>query len=77
MAHVPNTAPKHVLSFVRAKGDEKVFAVFNLSKEPQTVNFKEPLFIGEYKEALSGKTVNFTNDTTLSLPAWGFKVFEK
>lgn len=75
MVHVPNSAPKQVLSFVRAKGKDKVFAVFNLSKEPQTVNFKEPLFLGKYTDAFSKQAIEFTHTTELTIPAWGFRVF--
>lgn len=77
MVHVPNSSPKEVLSFVRAKGDDKVFAVFNLSATEQTVTFKEPLFQGEYKEALTDGSAVFTAESALTLPAWGFKVYVK
>ena len=77
MIHVPNTAPKHVLSFVREKADDKVFAVFNLSASPKTVKFREPLFLGDYKETLSNQTHTFSKETALELPAWGFRIFER
>ena len=77
MVHVPNSAPKEVLSFVRAKGDDKVFAVFNFSAQQQTVEFAEPLFLGNYTDALSGQAVQFSAQSTLTLPAWGFHVYVK
>ena len=77
MVHVPNTAPKAVLSFVRAKGNDKVFAVFNFSKEPKTVSFEEPLYLGKYTDAFSKQLIEFTETTELTIPAWGFRVFVK
>jgi len=52
------------------KAKIKVFAVFNLSKEPQTVNFKEPLFLGKYTDAFSKQAMEFTHTTELTIPAW-------
>ena len=34
-------------------------------------------FTGKYKEVLSKEIVEFTESSTLTLPAWGFKVFAK
>jgi len=75
MIKVSNTAPKKVLSFVRQNAQDKVFAVINFSKVPQTVSFKETLFEGQYKELFSGKAATFKAGDKLSLPAWGYRVF--
>lgn len=76
MVEVPNTAPEAVLSFVREAGASRVFAIFNLSNQPQEVQFTAARHHGAYADALSGQNIEFTNETPdLSLPAWGFRVY--
>jgi glycosidase len=75
MIDVPNSAPEQVLSFVRENDRDKVFAVFNFSKSPVEVSFKETLFEGRYKEFPSGREATLEAGATLALPAWGYRVF--
>jgi glycosidase len=75
MIRVPNSASAEVLSFVRRNDHDKVFAVFNLSKEARTVKFEETLFPGAYTDGFGGDRVELTASTALSLPPWGFRVF--
>ena len=75
MVHVPNDAPAHVLSFVRRDAAHQVFAVFNLSANARTVALKEGLYPGRYTDWASGATVDLSPDASLTLPAWGWKVF--
>ena len=75
MIDVPNSAPEQVLSFVRANERDKVFAVFNFSKAPVEVSFKETLFEGRYKEFPSGREATLEAGAALALPAWGYRVF--
>lgn len=49
MIPVTNTAPSQVFSFVRANGEDKVFAVFNFSNETRTVRFSESVYHGSYR----------------------------
>lgn len=74
MVHVPNSEPDKVLSFVREKDGDKVFAVFNFSGESKTVSFKETLFHGQYDDAFSDAKLNFNENSKMNLPAWGFKI---
>ncbi len=77
MIHVTNSAPKQVLSFVRRDAQSKVFAVINFSAQPQRVTFEQSLFHGRYRDALDDRAPPAILDaqTTLPLPAWGYKVF--
>jgi glycosidase len=75
MIRVPNSASAEVLSFVRRNDRDKVFAVFNFSKEARTVKFEETLFPGTYTDGFSGDRLELTASTALSLPPWGFRVF--
>ena len=77
MIHVPNSAPKDVLSFVRRDGRSKVFAAINLSPKPQQVSFQQVLYHGRYRDGLSAGNSGITLDahSKLELPAWGYRVF--
>lgn len=77
MIHVPNDNPKRVLSFVRENEQDKVFAVFNFSDTAREVKFEENLYHGRYKDAFSGEEALMSADSSVALPAWGFKVFVK
>jgi glycosidase len=75
MVKVPNSAETHVLSFVRQNERDKVFAVFNLSAETQTVTLSETLYHGEYADYLSGETVAFDGPTEVTLAPWQYHVY--
>ncbi len=77
MIHVPNSAPFKVLSFVRQKENDKVFAVFNFSNESQAVTFAETLYHGQYIEYFGQEPVELTDSTELELPPWGYRILVK
>jgi len=77
MISVPNSAPARVLSFVRQNDADKVFAVLNLSDEPQTVTFRERLYHGRYVNYFGGEAVELDGSTRLELKAWGYQIFTK
>jgi glycosidase len=77
MLHVPNNIPLQVFSFVRQNEQDKVFAVFNFSAEPQSVTFHQHLYHGLYTDYFSGESVKFTATTQLELEPWGYRVFVK
>lgn len=75
---VPNSAPKAVLSFVRQHGASRIFAVFNLSPEPQQVGFTLARHHGTYADAMvDGAPVRFGGGETLNLPPWGYRIFRQ
>lgn len=71
---VDNSAPAKVLSFVRENDRDKVFVVLNYSDTPRSVTFDGPT-PGSYVEYFSGDTVELTADSSVDVPAWGYKVF--
>ena len=77
MICVPNNAPSAVLSFVRRNDRDKVFAVFNFSKEARTVKFEEGLFPGAYSDYFSGERSELRESTELKLAPWSCRVFVK
>lgn len=78
MVSVVNSAPQKVLSFVRQHpGGAGVFAVFNLSPEPRTVTFQRGPHYGAYTEHFSGEAVTFAPETALTIPAWGYRIYQR
>jgi glycosidase len=77
MIRVPNSREQNVVSFVRRKENDKVFAVFNFSGISQTVTFRETLYHGKYEEFITGDIHKLNEDLELNVEPWSFKVFEK
>lgn len=77
MIKVPNNYETEVLSFVRQNEKDKVFAVFNFSKEKKEINFKESLFKGNYTDFSTSEKVNLNQNTNLTLEPWSYKVYIK
>lgn len=75
MVKVPSDAEADVLGFVRENDRDKVFAVFNLSPEPQSPTFGETLYYGTYTDFETGSPVEFGGPLTLELEPWEYHVF--
>jgi 1,4-alpha-glucan branching enzyme len=75
MIRVPNDSEEKVLSFVRLKNGNKVFAVINFSDNEKSVRFQENLFTGKYLDAISGKEVELKNTEELHIEPGGYKIY--
>ena len=64
-------------SFIREKGSDKVFVVFNLSPENQKVEINDDKITGSYKDFFSNNKLSLKSNYDTDLPAWGYKVFVK
>jgi len=74
MTPVVNTASSKVLSFVREKNGDKVFALFNLSGEAQTVSFTDGPSDGRYTDFADGSTVVVTRAASIRLAPWSYRI---
>ena len=75
MEPLANSAPKQVFSFVRSNGRDKVVAVINLSAKAVEVTLKGPHHAGGYVDFDTGARTELHEGSTLTLPAWGYRVF--
>ncbi|HEU6454996.1 MAG TPA: alpha-amylase family glycosyl hydrolase [Roseateles sp.] len=75
MEPLTNSAPKQVLSFLRANARDGVVAVFNLSPQAVDVTLTGPRHAGRYHDFDSGAEIRLDDGSTLNLPAWGWRVF--
>jgi hypothetical protein len=71
------SAPGKVLSFVRRNDADKVFAVFNLSPEAQTVGFEQTLYHGKYRQFPDGEKEQLAAGSKLTLAPWEYRVYER
>lgn len=75
MIKVPNDKEGKVLSFVRQKDENKVFAVFNFSAETQEVSFQDELFTGVYTEFKTVDRAVLNQDLKLEMEPWSYLIY--
>ena len=75
MVPVTNSAPEAVLSFTRKDETGGIFAMLNLSPEIQAVHFGDGPHLGSWEEVFTGERLVLDGDNTLTLPAWGYRVY--
>ncbi len=77
MERVKTNNDDKIFSFVREKGNDKVFVVFNLSPGKQKVEINDDKITGSYKDFFSNNNLSLKSNYNSELPAWGYKVFVK
>ena len=65
-----------IFAFVREKGEDKIFAIFNISNNSQDIFPVGDLFQGAYLDIFSNDTLIFTDSSSISLSAWDYKILE-
>jgi glycosidase len=75
MVPVVNTAPAKVFTFVREGGGDKIFALFNMSGEPQTIGFSDGPSVGSYREFDGTAPVTIGADTKITIAPWRSRIF--
>lgn len=74
MVRVVNSAPSKVFSFTREKDGDKVFAVLNMSPDPQTVTFSDGPFTGRYRDFDGGAAMDVTAATAMTIRPWSYRL---
>ncbi|MBN8834201.1 MAG: alpha-glucosidase C-terminal domain-containing protein [Sphingobacteriales bacterium] len=72
---IETTNDDKIFAYTRQKNNNKILVVLNLSASPVVVSFKSAGIYGEVKEIFTDQMENITRQATLSLPAWGYKVY--
>ncbi len=75
MRRVSNNKDRQILSFLRERGKNKVFAVFNFSCAAENVIFSDKQIPGRYKELNSDYFLDADIQTSLKLKPWSFRLF--
>ncbi len=66
----------NVYAFERVKETDRVCGVFNLSSTAQTFRFTDADLSAEFRDVFTDSTVSLSQTNQMTLPAWGYKVFE-
>jgi len=74
MQQVRNSDEKRLFSFVRERGGQRVFAVFNFSGQAVEARFDDDLQLGAYRDFADGAAVTVMPDTRITLPPWSYRV---
>ena len=74
MVPVVNSSGGKVLSFVRAKGDDKVVGLFNMSGTEQSFTMSDGPFVGRYTDFENGKIVRLSNEGKITLAPWSYEI---
>ncbi len=75
MIKVESDKPEQLFAFVRERDGNKVLGLFNMSGQPVTATFKDALPAGTYDEFLGLEKVTFAAGDSVTLPAWGYRLF--
>jgi len=65
-----------IFAFLRIKEDCRIFEIFNLTSQQKTFTMEGTLYTGTYRDAFSNDSVHFVENTELTLPPWGYRVYE-
>lgn len=75
MERIYNTNPTEVFSFIRENTKDKVFVVINFSDKEQDIQFMGPQTVGVYTELFSKQKATLTEDASLKLAPWEYRVY--
>lgn len=75
MIPVLNSAPTQVFSFARMDERSGVFAVFNFSPDPVSVEFQDGPYQGEWQDFSNGEKVTFDESAMLRMAPWSWRVY--
>ena len=76
LQRVTTTNNPAIFAFVRSKENCKVFAIFNLTNQEKTFTLQGALYPGKYRDVFTNDSVTFSENTEITLPAWGYKLYE-
>ncbi|KAF0152141.1 MAG: glycosidase [Ignavibacteria bacterium] len=66
-----------LFSFVRKKGSDKIFAVFNLSGNNYDAVISDTNSYGTYEDVFTKQRVSYTQPFSVSVQPYGYKIFKK
>jgi len=76
LQRVLTTNNPSIFAFIREKETCKVFEIFNVTNQEKTFTLEGTLYTGIYRDAFTNDSVYFSENTTMTLPPWGFRVYE-
>jgi glycosidase len=77
LINIPNTHNDVVYSIIRENGDDKVFALFNLSGKEVSVELNSSIIKGEYSDLFTNEKAAFMEIENMKIEPWGYKIYVK
>jgi cyclomaltodextrinase / maltogenic alpha-amylase / neopullulanase len=71
---IRTTDDKKVFAFIREKGTDKIFALFNLSPEEKNIKVNNSSIEGSYKALFTDKQVNLKTFAEFKLKPWEYRI---
>ena len=73
---IRTSAGNSVYAFLRERDDNRVLVAANLTDQNQDFTLSGSSYFGDYNNVFSGETKIFEAGSSLTLPAWGYAVYE-
>jgi 1,4-alpha-glucan branching enzyme len=77
LIRIPTTTDQATFAFIRKKGEDGIFGVFNLSSTQATTTLTMSGYVGSYRDIFTDSTFSLGTNFTTVLSAWGYRVFER
>jgi glycosidase len=77
LVQLPTSDDAHLLAYLRKSNGREVLVVLNFSGADSHFNLTDNGVNGTYKDVFSGASTTINPQTTITLPAWQYLVFEK
>lgn len=68
---------KNVFVYLRKSGDREVLVLLNFSGDNRTVEIKDEITSGDFRNVFSNEIANLSTDIKFIMQPWGFAVYEK
>ncbi|NWF51279.1 MAG: T9SS type A sorting domain-containing protein [Ignavibacteriaceae bacterium] len=76
LQRITTTNNPAIFAFIREKDDCRIFGIFNLTNQEKSFTLNGTAYPGNYRNVFTNDSVLFTENTSLTLPAWGYRVYE-
>jgi 1,4-alpha-glucan branching enzyme len=76
LQRITTTNNPSIFAFLRQKEDSRVLEIFNLTDQEKTFTLQGSFYAGNYREVFSNDSVYFYENTQMTLPAWGYRLYE-
>jgi glycosidase len=72
---IHTNADDKVFAYLRSMNDKKILVVLNWSNTSTTISLNHPQIIGNVTELFTNEKLSIAKGISLTLPAWGYKVY--
>jgi glycosidase len=74
---IETNSDQYIFAFTRQYEKDRLCALFNLSNQQRTFSVAGSSYSGLYKDVFNDSLITLTDNFSMTLPAWGYKILEK